>query len=199
MVKVIFVDACRDRKTDDKRMRRRDLKKKKKRERKQMEKDIVSKNSDKDKKNNEVCKHYLRGSCKYGFSGKKTLKDGTNKCNWEHPKLCTKYMNQGNGVGGCNGQCDKIHPSMCRQSMTSGVCDKFGTGQRCMEGYHKRGTTGPNGGNINMRTDTNSVNKNSDQLSNSSTVSNTHNSSENTHNSSNTSNSNTTNSSFFSI
>ena len=40
-----------------------------------------------------ICEHYRYGKCKYGLKGK--------GCDYRHPKLCRKFINDGNSQYGC--------------------------------------------------------------------------------------------------
>ena len=64
-----------------------------------------------------ICNHYKRGNCKHGRKG--------DKCQFSHPKPCSKLMKHGNkGPRGCNKgkQCSSFHPIMCRNSLNKGQC-----------------------------------------------------------------------------
>jgi hypothetical protein len=87
----------------------------------------------------EPCRFFLRGSCKFGFFGK-TPREGRDKCCFPHPKACLRYMD--NGVKGCSrgSACKQVHPKMCSESLAIRTCVKIGGGGRCNMGYHVKGT-----------------------------------------------------------
>ena len=68
-----------------------------------------------------VCKFYLQGGCRHGFTGK--------GCVDRHPKYCPVFRKWGHsGTQGCRGgkNCDNgPHPMMCRDSVTKLRCDKL--------------------------------------------------------------------------
>ena len=85
-----------------------------------------------------VCKFHLYRKCRHG-------RDGLN-CNFEHPKMCLKFIKKGNKPGGCSKgkKCSYHHPPLCRG--TNGnpmICTKA----EC-KFYHLQGTrfddSGPN-------------------------------------------------------
>jgi hypothetical protein len=94
-----------------------------------------------DDKAKEVCKHFLSNSCRHGFFGK-TPKGTKEKCDFNHPTTCKKYMDDGIGTGGCikGNKCTKLHPKMCGQSLKTRTCANLQSGGRCKAGYHVRGT-----------------------------------------------------------
>ena len=62
-----------------------------------------------------TCRYYLRNSCKHGKKGA--------TCKFDHPKLCFKFIKNGDKRGGCNKgtNCNFVHPKLCN-SYKSGVC-----------------------------------------------------------------------------
>ena len=80
-----------------------------------------------------VCKHYIYGRCRFGFSGQKA-DDSGNVCRFAHPKVCEKLYKHGiNKERGCQGKksgCQDFHPELCRTSF-KGECEKD-----CEKGFH---------------------------------------------------------------
>ena len=64
-----------------------------------------------------TCKFYLRRSCKHGRRG--------TACQFDHPKLCFKYIKNGDMKGGCKegSKCKYVHPKLCG-SYRTGVCKR---------------------------------------------------------------------------
>ena len=59
-----------------------------------------------------VCKHYRKGKCQFGITGK--------GCEYGHPKICKVLMKHGNGgEKGCRlgKRCKDFHPYMCTKSL----------------------------------------------------------------------------------
>ena len=83
-------------------------------------------------KKEEICKHFLRGSCHYGLSGNKTY-EGQKGCSYSHPKVCSTLLKYGyRGSKGCNGRnCNFAHPRFCSGSL-DGQCTEI----NCKNGYH---------------------------------------------------------------
>ena len=70
-----------------------------------------------DQKNQKVCRHFLKGNCKYGMSGK--------DCMFYHPKFCKKLMKHGTKKKeGCSKgkSCEHFHPKMCPTSIAKLEC-----------------------------------------------------------------------------
>ena len=63
------------------------------------------------------CRYYLRQSCKHGRKG--------TGCKFEHPKLCFKYIKNGDLRGGCKegSSCSFVHPKLCNSYKTR-VCKR---------------------------------------------------------------------------
>ena len=61
------------------------------------------------------------------------------ECPFEHPRVCSKLLNHGDGKNskyGCDGSsCKKAHPTMCTSSMWTRKCWKL-----CNRGWHIKGT-----------------------------------------------------------
>ena len=62
---------------------------------------------------------------------------------FKHLVICRKYLANGTNNGGCSDKdkCGSVHPTMCTSSLKSRTCSKFGTGEKCREGYHLKNTT----------------------------------------------------------
>ena len=100
---------------------------------------------EKHKEKGKTCSHFLRGICRWGMSGRRPVKGGgdraetSSECQYEHPRVCSKLLNHGDGKNtrwGCDGSsCNKSHPKMCTTSMNSRKCWK-----RCEKGWHVKGT-----------------------------------------------------------
>lgn len=76
-----------------------------------------------------ICKHYLQKKCKHGRKGE--------KCKFEHPKLCRRYLKFGRRAGsGCQkgSGCDYHHPRLCWEYSKTGWCSR----SECRF-YHSRG------------------------------------------------------------
>jgi hypothetical protein len=68
-----------------------------------------------------LCKHYKRGRCRHGVTGK-TMVNGS-ACKFLHPKKCLKYCRYGNDEHkGCQGSCAFFHPFLCRNSIRFKKC-----------------------------------------------------------------------------
>ena len=98
-----------------------------------------------DDDNRPICKFYLKGSCKHGLLGKKTI-DGKNRCNFKHPKTCMKWLNNGNNKEhpkGCleGKNCEYYHPRLCRDSLKTRTCQDISDREKCKRGYHLKNTT----------------------------------------------------------
>ena len=75
-----------------------------------------------------VCRYFLRKECRHGVTG--------NGCKFEHPKLCFKYIRNGNKFGGCKKeQCRFYHPKLCNESLKERKCLKTSC-----KFYHVKGT-----------------------------------------------------------
>ena len=114
------------------------MRKKKKKDKSDKKEKTEEKNDDKKKvnKNEEHCRHFLKGSCRHGFLGKNP-NNGIQKCPYLHPMVCKKYMNYGrNTEYGCQGDCNLVHVKMCRESLEGKECSKIGDRKRCPYGYH---------------------------------------------------------------
>ena len=68
------------------------------------------------------CAAYLAGECAYGISGRR----GEESCPLQHRKRCSTYMKWGDrGEKGCQKKpCDKIHPTVCQQSLDLECLDR---------------------------------------------------------------------------
>ena len=65
----------------------------------------------------DICSFYIKGTCRYGISGR--------LCPKYHPKACKKLLQNGNkSPNGCNlgKNCDKHHPQMCYSSLRTRTC-----------------------------------------------------------------------------
>ena len=89
----------------------------------------------------KMCKHFLKGTCRHGFSGK-VERDNIKECKYSHPKLCKKFLDHGTSKYGCSlGKgCEFVHPKLCKESMESKICTSTERGKRCVNGYHIKGT-----------------------------------------------------------
>ena len=69
-------------------------------------------------------------------------------CPFNHPKVCRKFLKNGNMNGGCNlgKDCSFTHPKMCKDSLKNRVCKSSGPGTKCRAGYHLNGTKSPQSG-----------------------------------------------------
>ncbi|KAL5269742.1 hypothetical protein ACHWQZ_G003269 [Mnemiopsis leidyi] len=70
-----------------------------------------------------ICVRYKNHNCPHGVSGKRTI-DGR-ACPDLHPKLCRKYIRNGNSNrGGCQKgrDCRFYHPKLCKHSVNRRVC-----------------------------------------------------------------------------
>lgn len=64
-----------------------------------------------------ICKFYRNGNCRYGRIGK--------SCRYQHPKCCQRLLNHGpHSNQGCKlkNRCPQFHPTLCRSSVSRGVC-----------------------------------------------------------------------------
>ena len=68
------------------------------------------------------CAAYLAGECAYGISGRR----GEDYCPLLHRKRCSTFMKSGDrGEKGCKkNPCDKIHPTVCQQSLNLECLDR---------------------------------------------------------------------------
>ena len=86
----------------------------------------------------DICRYYKRGTCRHGWNGAKG--EG---CQFEHPKMCFKYLKNGtHRIGGCTkkSKCLYYHPPLCKNSMAKREC----ANERC-KFMHLKGTLkGPN-------------------------------------------------------
>ena len=82
----------------------------------------------------EICKHYRKGACRYGFSGKKQCEEG-NQCQWNLPKICSKLFKYGfHPERGCKGKksgCTDFHPFICGDLLKGECLDP-----ECKKGFH---------------------------------------------------------------
>ena len=64
-----------------------------------------------------VCKFFLRQKCQHGRKG--------TSCKFDHPKLCFKFIKNGDKRGGCSEgpNCSFVHPKLCN-GYKSGVCKR---------------------------------------------------------------------------
>ena len=68
-----------------------------------------------DKKPN--CKFFEANKCMFGIRGI--------GCKYNHPRVCRKIVKHGiGGPSGCDSECDKFHPKMCRSSLEKRECFK---------------------------------------------------------------------------
>ena len=75
----------------------------------------------------EACKFYRNGRCRFG-----------KECRRAHPKFCPTFVKYGPkslNPRGCDGNCAKLHPNVCRQSLRTKEC----TREDCRF-YHLKGT-----------------------------------------------------------
>ena len=80
---------------------------------------VLKKKPEKD----NTCPKLMHGTCPHGVTGK-ALHRGK-PCEFEHPKLCKKYIRYGNrGRFGCKegDQCDLFHPILCQKSVKQRKC-----------------------------------------------------------------------------
>ena len=77
------------------------------------EKSDKSGRSDKsDKKKKEICRFYNNGKCRFNTD-----------CRFQHPKICPKFRQHGDCKSkGCSGNCDFLHPNVCRNSLKDRTC-----------------------------------------------------------------------------
>lgn len=64
-----------------------------------------------------VCRYYVKGTCRHGIQGR--------NCPKEHPSACKKLIKHGNkGPHGCQEgkNCESFHPKMCRTSLSKKEC-----------------------------------------------------------------------------
>ena len=74
-----------------------------------------------------TCRFYIKKQCKHGLKG--------NKCSYDHPKLCYKFIKNGISHGGCQDKaCLFYHPKLCWESMRNRVCNNL----KC-KFYHLKG------------------------------------------------------------
>ena len=125
----------------NKKEEKKDKQKKKNEEEKRKKEEEEKKKEQEEEQKKVDCKHFLRNACRHGFSGN-TPKNGIQKCRFNHPEVCRRFLNNGSGPGGClNGEnCSKIHPKMCGHSLNDKRCPFMGPGKSCRGGYHLRGT-----------------------------------------------------------
>ena len=79
----------------------------------------LSSNSQQQYTLSNICRHYQRGTCKYGLVGR--------ECPRDHPRACQKLLTHGNkGPNGCTQgrSCENYHPRMCTSSLRTRQCFK---------------------------------------------------------------------------
>ena len=64
---------------------------------KEEESHAMKEKEDDNKDKNPICKHYIRGTCRHGLTGK-TAKYGILKCRFKHPETCMKWLNYGSNT-----------------------------------------------------------------------------------------------------
>ena len=80
-----------------------------------------------------VCKLFLNNRCPTGIKGQ--------KCTYQHPKQCRKFIQGGRTEHGCeNWKCPFLHPKICNNSYLFGSCFKAG----CKERHTKNHQTSKN-------------------------------------------------------
>ena len=64
---------------------------------------------------------------------------------FKHPKICTKWINNGASKSGYREgkNCSNHHPIVCRESLNNRTCPNLTNNQKCTKGYHLRGTVAP--------------------------------------------------------
>ena len=79
-----------------------------------------------------ICKHFMRGACRFGASGKLVTPQGTLECPDTHPQTCLKFERK--GYRGCEEPCaaEKTHRTICKH-FEKGTCAK---GANCTSGIH---------------------------------------------------------------
>ena len=101
--------------------------------------DAAHTNPNTDTSKKTPCRYFMRRGCRHGRKG--------TSCAFDHPKLCFKYIKNGDRRGGCKlgNKCSFAHPKLC-DSYKSGICKR----ERC-NFYHTQGTKfGTNHGNENQ-------------------------------------------------
>ena len=70
----------------------------------------------------KICQNYLKKNCRYGKSGRVG-----GMCNFEHPKLCYKFIKFGKTRKGCEKgtSCDYHHPRMCWEFAKKAECKRI--------------------------------------------------------------------------
>ena len=90
----------------------------------------TNKNQDSKTKDEDVCKFYKNGRCKFG-----------KECRKPHPAFCptfTKWGPRSHNPRGCENKCGKTHTNICRQSLRTKECVR----EDCRL-YHLKGTKRP--------------------------------------------------------
>ena len=70
---------------------------------------------------------------------------GVDVCPYRHPKVCHKWMQNGNNkvspLGCIKGDdCEFYHPQICKQSLKNRTCGTTSPDGKCSKGYHLKGT-----------------------------------------------------------
>ena len=78
---------------------------------------VINKNQP-PKETKNICRYYVRGTCKHGRKG--------TKCEYRHPTLCFKFTTKGDLKGGCKKgeDCKYLHPKICWSYNHGKVCHK---------------------------------------------------------------------------
>ena len=82
-----------------------------------------------------ICRKFRIGTCPHGISGKR-IHNGTS-CAYEHPKICTRFVNYGPHRYGCRlgRNCKFFHPIICNDSYQKLCCFN----ENCSR-WHLKGT-----------------------------------------------------------
>ena len=91
--------------------------KKKKKERQKAKKEEAAKQKE------QVCTHFKTERCRHGFGGDKPHGEAQ-KCRFDHPKVCRKYLNNGTHSGGCSKgeNCELLYLKICHFSLKDRKC-----------------------------------------------------------------------------
>jgi len=73
--------------------------------------------------NRPTCKLFLENRCPTGIKGQ--------KCTYQHPKQCRKFLQGGRTEHGCQDwECHLLHPRICKNSYLFGSCHRVGCKER---------------------------------------------------------------------
>ena len=91
--------------------------------------DATNKDSPEEK---QTCKHFMRGNCRFGGTGKMNTPQGVLECPDSHPQTCKNYERK--GYKGCEEPCptEKTHRLICKH-FEKGNCSR---GANCTFGIH---------------------------------------------------------------